>query len=110
MGRGYYGYGSRYGGYGGFAPYVPVAQRRAKALAYAKTLEKKEGRKLAPIEVEGRIIASSFWGKAWCDNLEAYSDFANRLPRGRTYVRNGSVIDLSIARGQVTAWSAGPGL
>lgn len=109
-GRGYYGYGSRnsgYGEYGGFAPYVPVAQRRAKALAYGKTLEKKEGRKLAPVKVEGRTIASSFWGKAWCDNLEAYSDFANRLPRGRTYVRNGSVIDLSIAKGEITALVSG---
>lgn len=107
MGRGYYGYGSRYGGYGGFAPYVPVAQRRAKAQAYAKALEKKEGRKLAPVKVEGRTIASSFWGQAWCDNLEAYSDFANRLPRGRTYVHNGSVIDLSIAKGQITALVSG---
>ena len=48
--------------------------------------------------VEGRTIAKTFWGKAWCDNLERYSDFENRLPRGRTYVRNGSVIDLQIAR------------
>lgn len=109
MGRGrdFYGYGSRYGGYGGFAPYVPVVQRRAKALAYAKALEKKEGRKLAGVKIEGRTIASSFWGQAWCDNLEAYSDFANRLPRGRTYVRNGSVIDLSIAQGQITALVSG---
>jgi hypothetical protein len=50
---------------------------------------------LSPIELQGRTIASTFWGKAWCTNLEAYSDYANRLPRGRSYVRNGSVIDAS---------------
>ena len=50
-----------------------------------------------------RAIAKTFWGKAWCENLERYSDFANRLPRGRTYVRNGSVVDLQIAPGVIHA-------
>jgi uncharacterized Zn finger protein len=36
-----------------------------------------------------------------------YSDFANRLPRGRTYVRNGSVVDLQIEPGCVTALVSG---
>jgi len=100
-------YGDRYGGYGGWAPYVPVAQRRAKAAAYAKSLEKQQGRKLVPVKVAGRAIATSFWGQAWCANLEAYSDFANRLPRGRTYVRNGSVSDWSISPGQINALGSG---
>src|SRR5271169_5552488 len=52
-------------------------------------------------------IARTFWGKAWCENLERYSDFENRLPRGRTYVRNGSVVDLRIERGQVRAMVSG---
>ncbi len=60
-----------------------------------------------PVKPEGRAIAKSFWGQAWCDNLESYSDFANRLPRGRTYVRNGSVIDLQIERGKVKAIVSG---
>lgn len=94
-------------GYGRWAPYVSVAERRAQAKASAKALEKKRGRPLVPIAIEGRAIAKSFWGKAWCDNLEAYSDFANRLPRGRTYVRNGSVIDLHIERKQITALVSG---
>jgi len=94
-------------GYGRWAPYVPVAKRRAQAAAAAKKLEKQRGRPLAPIAIEGRTIARSFWGKAWCDNLEAYSDFENRLPRGRTYVRNGSVIDLQIERKQITALVSG---
>src|SRR5262249_17847787 len=90
-----------------FRPYVPVAKRRAQAAAYAAKLAKKEKRTLAPIALEGRAIAVSFWGKAWCENLERYSDFANRVPRGRTYVRNGSVIDLVIGRGQVKALVSG---
>src|SRR5438552_7200267 len=89
--------------------YVPVAERRAKA---AQELAKrmKKGQRATPIAIEGRTIAASFWGKAWCGNLESYSDFANRLPRGRTYVRNGSVIDLRIAEGRVDALVAGTSL
>ena len=86
-----------------FRPYVSVAERRRKAEAAAKKLAAKSGRALTPVRLAGRQIASTFWGKAWCDNLEAYSDYANRLPRGRTYVRNGSVIDLRISRGRVEA-------
>ena len=78
-----------------YKPYVPVAQRRAQAAReVAKRLKK--GQTVLPVQVEGRTIASTFWGQAWCTNLEGYSDYANRLPRGRTYVRNGSVIDLKI--------------
>jgi uncharacterized Zn finger protein len=88
-------------------PYIPVAQRRANAEVYAKKLAQKEKRVLAPIKLAGRTIAASFWGLAWCDNLESYSDFANRLPRGRSYIRNGSVIDLQIERGKVKALVSG---
>src|SRR5688572_21218106 len=87
-------------------PYVPVARRRAKAKQCARQLAKK-GRVLRPIEVAGREIARTFWGRAWCENLERYSDFENRLPRGRTYVRNGSVIDLKVHKGEVTALVSG---
>jgi uncharacterized Zn finger protein len=88
-------------------PYVPVARRKANAKAFTLKLAKKEARELAPVELSGRIIAASFWGKAWCENLERYSDYANRLPRGRSYVRNGSVIDLQIERGRVKAIVSG---
>ncbi|MCI0332626.1 MAG: hypothetical protein L0228_05325 [Planctomycetes bacterium] len=93
--------------YGPWRPYVPVAKRRAKAAAYAARLAKKEKRTLCPVKIAGRKIASSFWGQAWCDNLERYSDFANRLPRGRTYARNGSVIDLQIDRGKIKSIVSG---
>lgn len=86
----------------GYKPYVSVAQRREKAKRHAATLAKK-GQACCPIHIEGLKIAKTFWGKAWCDNLESYSDFSNRLPRGRTYVRNGSVIDLQIVPGKVKA-------
>ena len=86
----------------GWRPYVPVAQRRARAARELAKLAKKTGKAASPVVLDGRKIASTFWGKAWCDNLEAYSDYANRLPRGRTYVRNGSVVDLQISQGKVT--------
>jgi uncharacterized Zn finger protein len=92
--------------YGGFPPYVPVAQRRAAAARKVARL-KKQGREVKPVHIEGRMIAKSFWGKAWCDNLESYSDYENRLPRGRTYVRNGSVIDLQLQPGVIEALVSG---
>ena len=90
----------------GYRPYVPVAQRRAQAAREMAKLAKK-GHTITPVRIQGRQIASTFWGKAWCDNLESYSDFENRLPRGRTYVRNGSVVDLQIKPGRVTARVSG---
>src|SRR3981081_1503 len=94
-------------GYHEWRPYVPVAERRARAARALGKLAKKNGVSASPVVLEGRKIAATFWGKAWCDNLEAYSDFANRLPRGRTYVRNGSVVDLQISKGNVTALVSG---
>ena len=91
----------------GFKPYVPVAKRRAQAEKCAAKIAKKENRTLAPVRIEGKGIAKTFWGRAWCDNLERFSDFANRLPRGRTYARNGSVIDLQIEQGLVKALVSG---
>jgi len=82
--------------------YVPIAERQAKAKRQMERLNKK-GEKLDPVVIEGRAIARTFWGKAWCDHLEAHSDFWNRLPRGRSYVRNGSVCDLVIGPGRVAA-------
>jgi len=91
-----------FGYYGGWPAYVPVAERRKKALLEIARL-KKGGQTVAPVVVEGRKIAASFWGKAWCDNLESYRDYANRVERGRSYVRNGAVIDLRIGPREVRA-------
>jgi uncharacterized Zn finger protein len=87
-------------------PYVPVAERRKQA---ARELEKlrKKGHPVAPVILEGHTIARTFWGKAWCDNLESYQDFDNRLPRGRSYVRNSAVIDLQISALEIKAMVCG---
>ncbi len=87
-------------------PYVPVAERRRRAAQKVAKM-KKSGRRVCPVEIDGRKIATTFWGEAWCKNLEAYSDFSNRLPRGRTYVRNGSVVDLRIEAGCIHALVSG---
>jgi uncharacterized Zn finger protein len=86
---------------------VPVAARKARAKLEVAKLARKWGRPPAPVEIDGKKIAHTFWGQAWNENLERYSDFANRLPRGRSYVRNGSVVDLEILAGQVKAFVAG---
>jgi uncharacterized Zn finger protein len=89
--------------------YVSVAERRRKAaLAMAKLAKK--GHPVAPVKIGGHAITTTFWGNAWCDNLESYRDFENRLKRGRTYVRNGSVVDLQIAPREVKATVSGSSL
>jgi uncharacterized Zn finger protein len=93
-------------GYGGFPPYVSVAARRAKALRQAEKLKKKLGN-LEPVAVAGRTLAKSWWGKSWNQNLERYSDFANRLPRGRSYLSNGMVLDLRIEKEMIKGIVAG---
>ena len=87
-------------------PYVPVAVRRARALREMNKLRRK-GKDIQPVEIEGRTIARSVWGKRWCAHLESYSDYANRLPRGRTYVRNGSVCHLEVHPGRIDAIVSG---
>lgn len=96
-----------WGNYYGFREYVPVAQKKNDAVRHAAQLAKKQGREPAPVKLEGHKIAKTFWGQAWCKNLEAYSDYANRLPRGATYVRNGSVVDLIIKPRSIEAIVAG---
>jgi uncharacterized Zn finger protein len=93
-------------GYFSWRPYVSVAEKRRQAERKLAKL-KKQGKSVSPVTIEGRTIAKSFWGKSWCDNLERYSDYENRVPRGRAYVRNGSVVDLQITNGEVSAMVAG---
>ena len=92
-----------------YPPYVPAAERRRRA---AREIQKraKKGLAVEPVVVAGRTIARTFWGKAWCVHLEGYSDYASRLPRGRTYVRNGSVVHLGVAPGRIDALVQGTDL
>ena len=90
----------------GFKPYVSVAKRQAQAKKKMDALRKK-GIDIQPVTIEGRKIARTFWGEAWCDHLESFSDYENRLPRGRSYVRNGSVCHLAIEQGKIEAKVSG---
>ena len=92
-----------------WTPRPSVAQQRIVAEREAAALRKR-GRTLAPVKIAGRAITRTFWGTAWCENLERYSDFENRLPRGRSYVRNGFVLHLEIAAGSVKALVRGSSL
>lgn len=93
----------------GWRPYVPVAQRQSDAKKKMDKL-RKQGKKIEPVVIEGRTIAKKFWGKRWCDHLESFADYSNRLPRGRTYVRNGSVCHLDIREGSFEAIVSGSSL
>jgi uncharacterized Zn finger protein/DNA-binding transcriptional regulator YiaG len=92
--------------WGYFPRYVPVAARRAKAMRQLDEL-RKQRKAVEPVSIDGRAIAKSFWGKGWCTHLESFSDYSNRLPRGRTYVRNGSVCHLEIRPGRIAALVSG---
>ncbi len=92
--------------YDDWRPYVSAVRRRRQAAKKVAKM-KKAGRQVSPVEIAGRKIAATFWGNAWCKNLESYSDYSNRLPRGRTYVRRGSVIDLQIEAGRVRSLVSG---
>lgn len=82
--------------------YVSADEKRAKAAKSLAKLQKKNS-ELAPVVIEGRTIARSWWGKAWMTNLERYADYDNRIGRGKTYVRSNAVLDLKIQKGGVRA-------
>jgi uncharacterized Zn finger protein len=91
-----------------FPPYVSVGEKKARSrLALAKLLRKSKRSAEPVVAPRTRQVAATFWGKAWCENLERYSELANRLPRGRSYLKNGSVLDLVITAGRVDAFVAG---
>lgn len=92
-----------------YRKYVPVAKRRAQANKKTEALQK-QGKDIQPVKISGLKIAHSFWGKGWCKHLESFSDYSNRLPRGRTYARNGSVCHLDIQPGRIEALVSGSSL
>ena len=92
-----------------FPPHVPVGARRARVARVSDEL-RRNGVDVQPVHIEGRSIARSFWGRRWCHHLESCSDFENRLPRGRAYVRNGSVCHLDVHAGGVDAMVVGSDL
>lgn len=95
-----YGRRRRRSSYMGFEPYVSVAEKKAKAEKKLAQLKKKNPH-IKPVVIEGYAIAGSWWGKSWNSNLEGYADYSNRITRGRSYVRNGAILDLQINPGEV---------
>src|ERR1700730_8335629 len=85
----------------------PNIQEQRRNAAHESQRLSKSGEKLSPVVIEGRTIATSVWGKAWCDNLESYRDFEYRLPRGRSYVRHSAVIDLRVSAGHIAGLVCG---
>lgn len=81
----------------------PSASQLKRNAAETEKKAKAKGRVLHPVKVTGKRIANSWWGSAWCENLERYADYENRLERGRRYLRTGAVIDLQISKGKVSA-------
>lgn len=88
--------------YSEFPEYVSVAEKRRKAQKSVEKLRKKNPN-ISPVIIAGTKITKTWWGKSWNDNLESYSDFANRIGRGRSYVRHGAVLDLKINQGEIKA-------
>jgi uncharacterized Zn finger protein len=95
--------------YENFPVQLSASERKRRAQKQIAKLTKK-GRVLDPVTIEGRAIADSFWGQAWCENLEAYSDYETRLPRGRSYLRSGAVLDLKLVPGRIDALVQGTDL
>lgn len=81
----------------------PAVSKLKKNAGESKKKEKAKGKVLEPITVSGREVVKSWWGKAWCDNLEQYADYDSRLSRGKRYIRSGAVIDLKIQKGKILA-------
>lgn len=85
-----------------YPPYVPVAERKKRAQRKLKSLRKKQA-DIQPIVIEGKGLAKTWWGRSWNANLESYADYSNRIGRGRSYVKNGFVLDLKISKGMIHA-------
>lgn len=92
-----------------YPPYVSVAEKKADGARELAKLLKKTRRAAEPVVVthRKRQLCITFWGTAWSENLQRYADLASRLPRGRAYLRNGSVLDMVIAGGRIEAHVAG---
>lgn len=86
----------------GFYSQPTTSELKRKSEASRKSAAQK-GKVLEPVVIRSRSIAKSWWGQAWCANLERYADFKSRLERGKWYVKTGSVIDLKIGKGKIHA-------
>lgn len=86
-----------------YLEYVPKAVRKKMAQETIAQLKRQGAGELLPVKINGSQLSSTWWGKAWNKNLEHYSDYSSRIGRGRSYVRNGAVLDLKIQPGHIKA-------
>ena len=88
----------------GYKKHVTVGELKLKRdKSLLKLTKKKNSPEIQPVIIEGSKIAKSWWGKSWNDNLERYSDYENRIGRGKSYLKNGMVLDLKIKECEVEA-------
>jgi hypothetical protein len=88
------------------------ARERRETLKAELERRRKKGEVFEPLVAPrgtGHLVRN-FWGKAWCRHLESYQDYESRLPRGRSYLRQGHVYNLVIDPGSVSAQVAGSSL
>jgi len=95
-------------GYYGYPVYVSVAEKKEKAKRSIEKLRKKNPN-ISPVIINGNLIATKWWGKAWNKNLESYAELSNRIGRGRSYVKQGAVLDLQLKKGEIEALVQGSG-
>ena len=88
-------------GEGGYSQ--PTTEKLQKNAAASQKRAREKGQVWEPVVIQGRTIARSWWGQAWCRNLERYADYDSRLDRGKRYVRTGAVVDLKIQKGKIQA-------
>ena len=89
--------------------YISVAEKQEKILSLVWSLRKK-GQRINPIFIENGIICRTPWAKTWCKHLEGCGFETQRLSRGRSYLRHGSVLNLEIHSGIITALVSGSSL
>lgn len=94
--------------YGDYGYYETKAEKRRKIEEKLVRLRKNYSN-VTPVTIEGSDLAKSWWGKAWCTNLESYADYKSRLSRGKNYVKQGAVLDLKIEEGRVQSKISGSG-
>ena len=96
---------SRY--YGGMGA-LCLGRGAARSRPSGKWRNCEEGRgDFAGEAVEGRRSRPRSGARRGATTWRVTTTYENRLPRGRTYVRNGSVVDLQIAPHEVTAMVSG---
>lgn len=85
------------------------AQERKERLQREIAKRQKRGEKFEalPAPAGQKKLSTTFWGQAWCRNLESYQVYESRLPRGRSYLRQGNVYNLEIEPGKLSAVVAG---